>query len=111
MQAEERQKRIEEYLLKTEFASLDELSEEVDASVSTVRRDLAMLEGKGAVRRTHGGARLVNPKSDEFTFSARDTHQLAEKEDVLRDQSDDGRLGRERVHRVHELAREQPARR
>lgn len=80
MQAEERQKRIEDYLLKTEFASLDELSEEVDASVSTVRRDLAMLEGKGTVRRTHGGARLVNPKSDEFTFSARDTHQLAEKE-------------------------------
>jgi len=82
MQAEERQKRIEEYLLKTEFASLDELSEQVDASVSTVRRDLGVLEGKGTVRRTHGGARLANPKSDEFTFSARDTHQLAEKEAI-----------------------------
>lgn len=82
MQSEERQKRIEEYLVKTEFASLDELSEQVDASVSTVRRDLAVLEGKGTVRRTHGGARLVNPKSDEFTFSARDTHQLAEKEAI-----------------------------
>jgi DeoR/GlpR family transcriptional regulator of sugar metabolism len=82
MQAEERQKRIEAYLIRTEFASLDELSEEVDASVSTVRRDLALLEGKGSVRRTHGGARLVNPRSDEFTFSARDTHQLAEKEAI-----------------------------
>src|SRR5437867_368779 len=80
MQTEERQKRIEEYLLKTEFASLDELSEHVAASISTVRRDLAVLEAKGTVRRTHGGARLLNPKSDEFTFSARDTHQLAEKE-------------------------------
>ena len=58
MQAEERQKRIEAYLLKTEFASLDELSEEVDASISTVRRDLSLLEAKGGVRRTHGGARL-----------------------------------------------------
>ena len=84
MQAEERQKRIEEYLLKTEFASLDELSEQVDASVATVRRDLAVLEAKGNVRRTHGGARLVNPKSDEFTFSARDTHQLDEKEAIGR---------------------------
>jgi DeoR family fructose operon transcriptional repressor len=84
MQAEERQKRIEEYLVKTEFASLDELSEQVDASVSTVRRDLGVLEGKGSVRRTHGGARLANPKSDEFTFSARDTHQLAEKEAIGR---------------------------
>jgi DeoR/GlpR family transcriptional regulator of sugar metabolism len=82
MQAEERQKRIEDHLVKVEFASLAELSELVDASESTVRRDLGVLEGKGSVRRTHGGARLVNPKSDEFTFSARDTHQLAEKEAI-----------------------------
>src|SRR5262245_26683586 len=82
MQAEERQKRIEEHLVRMEFASLEELSELVDASVSTVRRDLDVLEGRDAVRRTHGGARLVNPKSDEFTFSARDTHQLAEKEAI-----------------------------
>src|SRR5207244_1533169 len=82
MQAEERQKRIEEYVSKTEFASLDELSEQVDASVSTVRRDLAVLEAKGTLRRTHGGARLMNLKSDEFAFSARDTHQLAEKEAI-----------------------------
>jgi DeoR family fructose operon transcriptional repressor len=80
MQSEERQKRIEEYLLKAEFASLDELSEQVDASVSTVRRDVGALEEKGTVRRTHGGARVINPKSDEFMFSARETHQLAEKE-------------------------------
>jgi DeoR/GlpR family transcriptional regulator of sugar metabolism len=84
MQAEERQKRIEGYLLKTEFASLDELSEQVDASVSTVRRDLDILESAGVVRRTHGGARLVNPKSDEFTFSARDAHQFEEKEAIGR---------------------------
>ena len=84
MQAEERQLRIEEYLQKVEFASLDELSEFVDASTSTVRRDLTLLEAKGAVQRTHGGARLVNPRSDEFTFSARDTHQLAEKEAIAK---------------------------
>jgi len=82
MQSEERQKRIEEHLCRMEFASLEELSELVDASVSTVRRDLDVLEGKGTVRRTHGGARLANPKSDEFAFSARDTHQLAEKEAI-----------------------------
>lgn len=80
MQAEERQKRIEEHLLKMEFASLEELSELADASVATVRRDLGVLEGKGTVQRTHGGAKLLNPKSDEFAFNARDTHQLDEKE-------------------------------
>ena len=82
MQAEERQKRIEEHLLKMEFASLEELSELVDASVATVRRDLGVLEGKGTVQRTHGGAKLLNPKSDEFAFNARDTHQLDEKEAI-----------------------------
>ena len=82
MQAEERQILIEQHLQKVEFASLEELSEKVDVSVSTVRRDLTLLETKGTIRRTHGGARLVAPKSDEFIFTARDTHQLDEKEAI-----------------------------
>ena len=84
MQPEERQRRISEYLQKMEFALLEELAGEVDASPSTVRRDLSVLEASGAVQRTHGGARIVSPKSDEFTFSTRDTHQLAEKEQIGR---------------------------
>lgn len=82
VQAEERQYRIEEYLQKVEFASLEELAEYVGVSLSTVRRDLTALEQKGTVRRTHGGARLVNLRSEEFVFSERDTHQLAEKEAI-----------------------------
>src|SRR5437762_4629799 len=84
MQAEERQHRIEDYLQKVEFASLEELAKHVGASTSTVRRDLTVLEAGGSLRRTHGGARIANPRSDEFTFSARDTHQLAEKEAIGR---------------------------
>ncbi|MBI4024798.1 MAG: DeoR/GlpR transcriptional regulator [Verrucomicrobia bacterium] len=84
MQAEERQQRIEQYLQKVEFASLDELAQQVSVSASTVRRDLTLLENAGTIRRTHGGARIVTPPSDEFTFSARDTHQVAEKEAIGR---------------------------
>ncbi|HEX3717384.1 MAG TPA: DeoR/GlpR family DNA-binding transcription regulator [Verrucomicrobiae bacterium] len=84
MQAQARQKRIQDYLLKAEFASLEELASAVAASVSTVRRDIATLETSGALRRTHGGARLANPPSDEFAFAARDTHQLSEKEAIGR---------------------------
>jgi DeoR family transcriptional regulator, fructose operon transcriptional repressor len=84
MQAEERQQRIEQYLERVEFSSLDELSELVDASSSTVRRDLSVLEARGVLRRTHGGARLVNPPSEEFIFTARDTHQLPEKEAIAK---------------------------
>src|SRR5437899_11320341 len=84
MSAEERQHRSGEYVQKVEFASLEEIAQQVAASISTVRRDLTVLEASGSVRRTHGGARVVVPRSDEFTFSARDTHQLAEKETIGR---------------------------
>jgi len=82
MTAEERKHRIEEYLQRVEFASLEELARHVEASVSTVRRDLTALETGGGLRRTHGGARIVAPKTDEFAFAARDAHQQAEKERI-----------------------------
>ncbi len=82
MQPEERQHRIAEYLQQVEFASLEEISRQVGASVSTIRRDISVLEVSGSFQRTHGGARVVVPRSDEFTFAARDTHQLSEKEAI-----------------------------
>src|ERR1043166_6926894 len=84
MQPQARQHRIAEYLQKVEFAALEEIAQQVGASISTVRRDLTVLEGTGTIQRTHGGARIVTPRSDEFTFSARDTRQLAEKEAIGR---------------------------
>ena len=80
MTAEERKHRLETYLQKVEFASLEELAKHVETSVSTVRRDVTALEAGGNIRRTHGGARIVTPRSDEFSFSTRDTQQLTEKE-------------------------------
>lgn len=84
MQAEERHKTILDYLKQVEFASLEDLSTRLDVSVSTVRRDVTNLEGTGKVKRTHGGARLVNPESDEFAFATRDVHQFNEKEAIGR---------------------------
>ncbi len=84
MTAEERKHRIEEHLQRVEFASLEELSQHVGASVSTVRRDLTTLEAGGSLKRTHGGARILNPRTDEFIFSTRDAHQIAEKEAIGR---------------------------
>jgi DeoR family fructose operon transcriptional repressor len=84
MTAEERKHRIEAYLQRVEFASLEELARHVETSVSTVRRDLTTLEAMGSLRRTHGGARINSPRTDEFAFSARDTHQLSEKEAIGR---------------------------
>jgi len=84
MQPEERQHRIAEYLQKVEFAALEEIAKQVGGSLSTIRRDLGILEVAGNIQRTHGGARIVNPRTDEFAFAARDSHQLAEKEAIGR---------------------------
>lgn len=84
MQAEERQQRISQYLKKVEFASLEELAQHVEASVSTVRRDITGLESSGVLRRTHGGARIATPPGDEWTFNTRHTRQVAEKEAIAR---------------------------
>ncbi|HSU55162.1 MAG TPA: DeoR/GlpR family DNA-binding transcription regulator [Candidatus Dormibacteraeota bacterium] len=84
MQPEERQHRIGEFLQAVEFAGLEDIAKKVGASVSTVRRDLAILEAVGGIQRTHGGARVVAPKSDEFTFSTRDAHQREEKDAIGR---------------------------
>jgi len=43
---------------------------------------LAELERAGKARRTHGGARTLQPKSDEFVFNVRDTRQVDEKEAI-----------------------------
>jgi DeoR family transcriptional regulator, aga operon transcriptional repressor len=41
--------------------SVDELREKFDVSVVTVRRDLNVLEARGLLRRTHGGAESIEP--------------------------------------------------
>src|SRR5690348_7120788 len=84
MTSEERKHRIEAYIQKVEFASLEDLARHVSSSVSTIRRDLTALEAAGNLKRTHGGARIMTPKTDEFAFTARDTHQLSEKEAIGR---------------------------
>ena len=71
MLSELRHKHIEDYLKEVEFASLEELSDKLAVSVSTVRRDLTQIEEKGVVRRTHGGARLIDQKKDDYVFTTR----------------------------------------
>lgn len=72
MQPAQRHHLIEEYLHEVEFASLEDLAKRVDASISTVRRDLDALAETGRVKRTHGGARIIHPERDEFVFSNRE---------------------------------------
>lgn len=52
----ERQAAIESYLKRKGFAQVEELSQRLDVSSITIRRDLDLLEEKGVLERSHGGA-------------------------------------------------------
>jgi DeoR family transcriptional regulator, aga operon transcriptional repressor len=84
MKAPKRADKILKELRQKGSISLDELIAELGASPASVRRDLADLEAKGLVRRTHGGATLVEPLLYEpfrydSLFQNRDQHRAAEK--------------------------------
>lgn len=56
MLAAERAKYIHKRVQRDDAVSVEELSQELDVSPITIRRDLERLEQEGRLRRTHGGA-------------------------------------------------------
>ncbi|MDZ4270206.1 MAG: DeoR/GlpR family DNA-binding transcription regulator, partial [Mycobacterium sp.] len=56
MYPEERQQAIASLVMAKGRASVTELAQEYDVTTETVRRDLAVLDKAGIVRRVHGGA-------------------------------------------------------
>jgi len=84
MKARNRADQVLRELRKEGSISLDELIARLGASAASVRRDLAKLEEKGLVRRTHGGVTLVEPLLYEpfrydSLFQNREQHRTAEK--------------------------------
>jgi DeoR family transcriptional regulator, aga operon transcriptional repressor len=79
-----RSEQIIKHLLRTGTASIEELLAVAGSSAPSIRRDLARLESRGLVRRTHGGAELVEPLLYEpfrfdSSFLAREQRHAAEK--------------------------------
>lgn len=66
MLVDQRREEISKYLEKSGYLSLADLSEAIDVSPSTVRRDLEYLETIGQVRRTRGGAAFVGESLSGF---------------------------------------------
>lgn len=56
-----RSEQIIKFLLRMGTASIEELMALVDSSATSIRRELAKMESRGLIRRTHGGAALVEP--------------------------------------------------
>src|SRR5882762_434268 len=79
-----RSEHIMKFLLRTGTASIEEILVEVGSSAPSIRRDLARLESRGLIRRTHGGATLVEPLLYEpfrydSSFLAREQRNAGEK--------------------------------
>lgn len=59
-----RQEREIQLLANNHFMSVAAVAQALDVSLTTVRRDMEMLEQSGVVRRTHGGAIYLGSSSD-----------------------------------------------
>jgi DeoR/GlpR family transcriptional regulator of sugar metabolism len=68
----QRQDRILEILDQAGTVAAADLSDALDVSTATIRRDLTRLELAGTVERIHGGARLVTQESDFAEVMERD---------------------------------------
>ncbi|MCP1200977.1 DeoR/GlpR family DNA-binding transcription regulator [Notoacmeibacter sp. MSK16QG-6] len=76
---ESRQDKIVELLNEELFVDIRTLTERLDVSVATVRRDLGDLEDAGRLRRTHGGAVAVNQVALDPANADRAISHLPEK--------------------------------
>lgn len=79
-----RSERIVKFLLGAGTATIEEILAVAGSSAPSIRRDLARLENRGLIRRTHGGATLVEPLLYEpfrydSSFLAREQRHAGEK--------------------------------
>jgi DeoR family transcriptional regulator of aga operon len=84
MKSEDRENQILKKLRHRGHVLLDQLTHDLDVSPASIRRDLARLELKGLVRRTPGGATLVEtllyePFRYDSLFQKRVSHRATEK--------------------------------
>ena len=86
MLAEERFAKILDLLAEKRSTTVQELCEALNASESTVRRDLTELDRLGKLNKVHGGATLPDSQflADELTMDAKQALAIAEKRDIAR---------------------------
>lgn len=78
----ERQERIQEILSNRNFVTVQELSEKLFISESSIRRDLMEMEKKRIVKRSYGGARLIRTKTNVVDFGARSYDYMEAKQAI-----------------------------
>lgn len=88
MLKEERYDKILEILENEQYISAARLSERLYVSLPTIRRDLAELQHRNQLIRSHGGAKAVQPEHAVAPLNFRKTINSAEKRALCRAASD-----------------------
>lgn len=84
MLAEERQQIILRKLEDTQVVKLQDLVQQLDASESTVRRDFQELESRHLLRRIHGGASLLQLRSEEPDMETKTSKNVRQKKMIAK---------------------------
>lgn len=84
MFAEERIRKIKEILLEYEHVDINTLTSLLNASVTTVRRDLDRLENEGFLLKAHGGAVLKHSSELSAPMQTVETPYEAEQQQIAR---------------------------
>src|SRR5688500_12516468 len=83
MLVEERRQRVLELISERGYVALADLAGSLEASESTIRRDLDYWDQRGVIRRTHGGAAYVSDNTLP-ALEDRAARQLKEKQQIAR---------------------------
>ena len=84
MFSEERQIQILNLLRENRRVEVKELSRLLKVSEVTIRNDLAKMESSGLLKRTHGGAILVNDKEAEISYLQQTAVRTEQKQKIAR---------------------------
>lgn len=80
----ERHRFILQEISQRQFLDLETITGSLNASESTVRRDLDELEAKGFLRRVHGGAELISSLQIEESIQQKSVKNIQEKTRIAR---------------------------
>ncbi|MFO0964903.1 MAG: DeoR/GlpR family DNA-binding transcription regulator [Gemmataceae bacterium] len=84
MIVEERRQKVLDLVTHKGFVSLTDLAQELEASESTIRRDLDFWDKQGVLRRTHGGAVYLVDGQSLPPLEERTSRQIREKQAIAR---------------------------
>ena len=77
-----RHQEILKILQKDKYVEVSDLCEKLDVSAVTIRKDLKLLEDKGLLFRTHGGASLENPYMKDRPVNEKEKISIDEKNHI-----------------------------